>query len=398
MTGVFPLRPVLKDYHWGSISAIPGLLGIEPPGLPLAELWLGAHGNSPSLIGDGLPLDEYLAGGKAEGGRYAGQLPFLMKILAAASPVSIQVHPNRTQAAEGFAREAGGGLSPKDPARNYRDPHHKPEILVALTPFSALCGLREASDSALLLRDLLGARAGRGVAARLLAHLDDGDLSGAVDLLLSGDPAVPGLASLMARLADERPGPLTDTLTYTSSHHGADPGVVVGALLNRADLAPGEAVFVEAGQLHAHLRGVGVEVMAPSDNVLRGGLTRKRIDAPELRRIGVFDAHEPTILRGDRHAVRGLTVTSYRPHVEEFEVHRLEVAGPGACLALGGFGLAIATKGSVRFSSGQDQLTVPMGGCVFLDTSDEVSVDGSGEAYLTTSPGLSVRETSSNRL
>lgn len=390
-SGVNVVRPVVKDYAWGSVSAIPRLLGVEPTGVRQAELWLGAHASSPSLLLNGVPLDQHVTRSRPVDGRYAGQLPFLMKLLAAESPLSIQVHPDRAQAIEGFEREEGLGLGRDDAARNYKDPHHKPEILVAVTRFSALCGLREPRRSAGLLRDLWGSDTPGSVAESLLTLLDTGDLRGAIALLLSGDPGVRQLARRMGMIAESVEGPLGETIRFTASHYGDDPGVVVATLMNRVDLEPGEAIFLDAGQLHAYLRGLGVEAMAPSDNVLRGGLTPKHVDVAELQRVVVFEATSPVMVPAEHTVIPGGVVMSYRPPADEFEVHRVIVKDGSMPLSFDGPGLVIVTAGTLSIDNEEQRMDLRRGTCAFVEAGSRLLVQGRGEAYLTTSPTLSVR-------
>lgn len=393
MSSVHVLCPVVKRYAWGSTSAIPELLGLPATGEHQAELWLGGHAGGPSKLADGTPLDAYVAGLEGLDGHYEDQLPFMMKVLAAESPLSIQAHPDRIQAADGFAREDAAGLGVGDPARNYKDRHHKPEILVAVSPFSALCGLRDPRRSAEMLRDLT-AGTGDAVGEALIALLEAGDLRGAVGFLLSGEPGVRRFASLLAVSVEGNGGPLGDTVRFTAGHYGDDPGVVVAALMNRVDLEPGQAVFLGAGQLHAYLRGVGVEVMAPSDNVLRGGLTPKYVDVGELQRVVLFEAVEPCILTGESVAVAGGTVRSYRPPVEEFEVHHMALDAGAAVVDRPGPGLVLVTRGTVRFVTGGVATVLRRGECGFVEPGTAMKVEapeGAAEVYLATLPGASVR-------
>ncbi|HMR50225.1 MAG TPA: mannose-6-phosphate isomerase, class I [Arachnia sp.] len=392
----------MKEYAWGSVSAIPELLGAPATGAPQAELWLGGHAAGPSMLADGSFLDEHVAGLGELDDYYAGQLPFLMKVLAAESPLSIQAHPDRRQAVDGFARENAAGVAVGDPARNYKDRHHKPEILVAVTPFSALCGFRDPRRSALLLQALLGDGAATGeVAARLLGLLEDGDLRGAAGFVLSGDPEMRRFAVRLAAAAQGAGDPLGQTIRFVAGHYGDDPGVVMAALMNRVDLEPGEAFFLDAGQLHAYLCGVGIEAMAPSDNVLRGGLTPKHVDVGELQRVVAFEVSGASPVAGERCDVAGGSLVSYRPPVEEFEVHRLTTDGGPVAIELPGPALLVVTRGTLRLVVDGVATTVGHGGCGFVDPGAVLEVEalaGPAEAYLTTSPGLSVRQFGTKRL
>jgi mannose-6-phosphate isomerase len=253
-------------YAWGSDSAIPTALGLQPDGRPWAELWWGTHPGGQTLAAspDGeMPLVDLV-----------GHLPYLVKLLAASRPLSLQVHPTAEQAAAGYAREERLGIPITAPHRIYRDPYGKPELIIAVTPFEALCGFRNPEEAAADL-DRCGAPE---VAERLREH----GPAETVRWLLDERPAVTLQHPLFRRLDSEYPG---------------DPGAVVATLLNHVVLEPGEAMFLEAGVLHMYLRGVGVEVMGASDNVVRGGLTPKYVDADELMHVLRGRPAEPAILR-----------------------------------------------------------------------------------------------------
>src|SRR6266540_2262539 len=280
---IVPLDNPVQNYAWGSRTAIADLLGRPAPGgRPEAELWIGAHPQAPSRLAavpgplgrDGVPggprtLDalirsapEAMLGPEAVR-RWAGELPLLMKMIAAAEPLSIQCHPNREQALAGFAREDAEGLPRDAPQRNYRDPNHKPELVVALTRFVGLKGFRPVEEIARGLGSLEvpELRAAAGAARR------------------RGDDAA---FSWMERLHAKYPG---------------DIGVFAPLLLNLFELAPEDGLFLSAGELHAYLEGTAIEVMASSDNVLRGGLTPKHVDVPELLAVGAFRPSPPVVLR-----------------------------------------------------------------------------------------------------
>jgi mannose-6-phosphate isomerase len=253
---------VVQHYAWGDPEAIPTLLGLRPDGRPWAEWWLGTHPGGPAtVVGDG-PLAEV-----------AGELPYLLKVLAAASPLSMQTHPSPAQATAGFAREQAAGIAADAPERIYRDAAGKPELLCALTRFDALCGFRPAGETEALLHDL-GAHDLAGVLrqdglAALVEQLYRRrlDLGAAVAVCATSRRAE---AELVSRLWRDHPG---------------DPSVLVTLLLNRVTLRPGEAVYLGPGNLHAYLHGLAVEVMGGSDNVVRGGLTTKHVDVDELLRV-----------------------------------------------------------------------------------------------------------------
>ncbi len=244
---VQPITGVIQHYAWGDRDFIPRLLGADPDGRPWAELWLGTHGNGPATLPDGRPLADV-----------TGPLPFLLKVLAAAEPLSLQTHPSRRQAAAGFA------------AGRYPDPEPKPELLVALTPFDALCGVRPVAATLDLLEQL-----GIDELAEVVGRHGPG---AAIEGLYRGrirvDPIVDAAAG------SERPE--ARCVTALAARYPGDASVAVTLLLNRVQLQPGEAVLLGAGNLHAYLGGAGIELMGPSDNVVRGGLTVKAVDIDDL--------------------------------------------------------------------------------------------------------------------
>jgi mannose-6-phosphate isomerase len=293
---VHGLEAAVRDYAWGSRTALAELRGAPTPASgPEAEAWFGAHPGAPATLTDGGTLLELLEAdpegmlGADVVDRFDGQLPFLVKLLAAAEPLSLQAHPSAEQAAAGFAAEEARGIDRDAPTRVYRDRWPKPELLLALTPFVALCGFREV-DGTVALLDRLG--------VSQLRWLRDG-------LATEGVRALPRLIARALRPS----GTLADELAHLapalrSVAHGSeawatearwlldlldrypeDGGVLVALLLRLVELAPGEAVHLPAGNLHAYLRGTGVEVMASSDNVVRGGLTGKHVDVEELLRV-----------------------------------------------------------------------------------------------------------------
>lgn len=388
------LEPIVRDYAWGSTTLLAALQGREPTGRPEAELWLGMHPGAPSAAvlpdGSAVSLDDLVAAQpEAMLGAAAaeGRLPYLVKLLAAGQPLSIQAHPTLEQARAGFAAEEAAGVPRDAPHRNYRDDNHKPEMILALTDFSALCGFRAAEDSSLSFERLAqtlteyadGDTSTAAVAAaRISQTLATGDIEGAFCALLAEDTAwaQPGtVAQCVAALRGAEHLVLQDpslaTALELARHHPEDPGVLVGVLLHRVDLAPGQAVHLPAGNVHAYLHGLGVEVMAASDNVLRGGLTPKHVDIPELRRVVRFEALPLPYTEPERVAP---SVVAYRPPFEEFELlqatceddaeHALELSGPG---------VAVVTRGTARLAIAGQEVTLGPGRAVFLPASETAS-------------------------
>ena len=306
------MKNPIQEYAWGSPRAIPDLLGRHnPEGRPQAELWMGAHPKAPSRVrhnGRWVSLMELIAEnpagilGKKVAEDYHNQLPYLFKVLAAAKPLSIQAHPALDQAREGFQRENTLKIPLDAPHRNYRDDNHKPECICALTGFWALSRFRKipgilAYFEKLNLRQLeieLGNFKKQPTAKGLkqfytsLMTLDTDRQGRIIDEALgqvlnleSEDPVF----HWMLRLAEDYP---------------ADMGVLSPILLNLIRLEPGQAIFLDAGELHAYLEGMGIELMANSDNVLRGGLTPKHVDVPELLQVLKFEDRDITLLKPEK--------------------------------------------------------------------------------------------------
>ncbi|MFO7496335.1 MAG: mannose-6-phosphate isomerase, class I, partial [Desulfobacterales bacterium] len=330
------MQNTIQPYAWGSRTAIAALRGEPLPSAgPQAELWIGAHPKAPSLVRVDrrwVPLPELIAAdpvgvlGAAAAARFDGQLPYLLKVLAAERPLSIQAHPSRDQAREGFARENRLKIPLDAPHRNYRDANHKPECLCALTPFWGVSGFRAVPEILARLEPLLASRAAGPLAD--LAHRDACDgLRNLFTWLMTlpateREPLVAAAAAQAAVLADRDPA--FGWVARLQAEYPGDAGVLAPLLLNLVRLAPGEALFLPAGELHAYLQGVGIELMANSDNVLRGGLTPKHVDLPELLRVLTFEERKIEVLRP---AAAGPCEGRYASRAEEFQLAVLTVDG-----------------------------------------------------------------------
>lgn len=330
---MYRLTPATRGYAWGSTTAIPDVLRSVPDGSPVAEAWFGAHPSAPSSVLDGegalLPLDALVASaptavlGDDVASRFGGQLPYLLKLIAADSPLSLQVHPSRSRAKAGFLRENEAGTPIDAPHRNYRDRNHKPELVYALTRFDAMVGFRAPRRAAELLLGLENP-----VTTELHRRLvDDPTPEGVRDAFAwliapetrPGADALEEVAQACARrLAEGSPSPRTDrTVIRLANAFPGDPGAVTSVLLNPVTLRPGEALFVPAGAVHAYLQGTAVEIMANSDNVLRAGLTEKHVDLPEL--LDNLDAVAAPPIRIAPERVFTSTEIFYAP-VDDFEL------------------------------------------------------------------------------
>lgn len=375
------LQGRIRDYAWGSRTAIAELQGRPAPSDgPEAELWLGAHPGAPATVDrDGSPVsltDLLLAEpahwlGERLVGRFGTRLPFLLKVLAADAPLSLQAHPDADQARTGHAADAG--------RVNYVDPYHKPELLVALSEFEALCGFRDPAESAAAI-GAFGVPALEPVVAALCTG--PAGLREAVRLLLSWPEAE--RAGLVAAALSAATGPDAVLARGLAVDYPADPGVLVALLLHHVRLAPGEAIWMPAGNLHAYLRGTGVEIMAASDNVLRGGLTPKRVDVDELLRVLRFEVLDEPVVAPVPVAPG---VVTWPVPVEDFALHRVEVAAGGAAvrLTLPGPRVVLCRAGKLTVDDGVGTVTLGPGqAAVGTAAGRSLVLGGAGEAYVAT--------------
>ncbi|GGT23519.1 mannose-6-phosphate isomerase, class I [Streptomyces kurssanovii] len=326
------LANTVRPYAWGSTTAIPELLGVAPTGEPQAEMWMGAHPGAPSRVTRGGEADQPLSDvitaaperelGDAAVAKFGPRLPFLLKLLAAAAPLSLQVHPDLAQARDGYGAEENAGIPVDAPHRNYKDANHKPELICALTPFDGLCGFRAPAAAAELLAGL-EIDSLKPYVDLLHAHPEDAALREVLTAVLTADPQEMAATVAEAAAAAERLGGAYAPYAAIARHYPGDPGVIAAMLLNHIQLQPGEALFLGAGVPHAYLDGLGVEIMANSDNVLRCGLTPKHVDVPELLRIVRFEATEPAVLRPEA-SPSGEEV--YDTPIDEFRLSRYVLA------------------------------------------------------------------------
>ena len=387
--GMRALDNPIQNYAWGSPTALAELMGRTATGRPEAELWIGAHPKAPSRLVDGTSLLQHIDADRASAlgptvnGDFAGRLPFLLKVLAVEAPLSLQAHPDRAQAREGFAREERAGVPMGAAERNYKDDNHKPELLCALTPFEALCGFRAPAEAAALLAELGLERA---ELVQKLASREPEPLRGAFDHLmtLGGESKARLLEQIVTRAAQAAEQGSRFAASYRwavalAGHYPGDIGAACSLLLNYVALEPLQAIFLEAGRLHAYLKGVGVELMANSDNVLRGGLTPKHVDVPELCRVLRFDDQValpvPTHVHGGE--------VRYRTPAHEFALSRIELGGTTAFEAeVSGPELLLCTEGSVELTSSGESLSLKRGAACFVPASQSDYVaTGSGRMF-----------------
>ncbi|MFD3517036.1 mannose-6-phosphate isomerase, class I [Streptomyces sp. NPDC058657] len=396
------LSNTVRPYAWGSVTAIPELLGTEPTGEPQAELWMGAHPGAPSRLTRAQPgrppepqaLSDVIAAdpaaelGPAAVQKFGPRLPFLLKVLAAGAPLSLQVHPNLAQAQEGYADEERRQVPADAPYRNYKDANHKPELICALTEFNGLCGFRVPAEAAEVLESL-GVDSLKPYADLLRAHPEEAALREVLTAVLSAGPeemaaTVTATAAAADRLAAAPGTPPAAAAAYAmyaslAHHYPGDPGVLAAILLNHVRLQPGEALFLGAGVPHAYLDGLGVEIMANSDNVLRCGLTPKHVDVPELLRVVRFEARDPGILRPEASA-RG--EERYETPTDEFRLSRY-VLPEGAApvdLPAGAPQILLCTDGT----PGAGELSLAPGQSVFVPAGENTELSGPGTVFRAT--------------
>ena len=361
---MFELTNTPRTYAWGSLEALAEFRGVEPSGGHEAELWFGDHPANPAhRAEDGVSLVDWVA---ADSSRRP--LRFLLKVLAVGSSLSVQAHPTIEKAIAGFDRETEAGIPVDSPDRNFKDRNHKPEIILALTPFSALSGFRSPVERRDVLMHCLAV--GMPGAVELSMACEQG-LAHAVALIARHEPFAVELAEALSKPQPAWGDRVVDdalaTAKLLATQFPGDPGAVFALLLNHVVLKPGEALFVPAGTVHAYISGLGVEVMASSDNVLRGGLTSKHIDVDQL--IDIADFSEGPAFRIEAETVGA--VTTYPAPLEECVLASYAVDGT-LDVEIAGPAIAIVTDGAVTVS-GNSSLELTRSRVVFIESGESVS-------------------------
>lgn len=379
------LHNMTQAYDWGSVSDIPRFLGRTASGEPVAEMWLGTHPLAPSQVetDEGLrPLSDV-----------AGEVPFMLKILAAEQPLSIQVHPGQAEAREGFAREEAAGVPLDSPQRVFKDPNHKPEMVYALSTFDTLVGFRPTAEI-----------------LRVFAQLDTPTIN-AASATLRAKTGFKGIVRVLENLLIAPPPPAEiaqvviqckalvhdgvdikraySTAAMIARYHPDDVGIVVSLLLNRFTLQPGEAVFLDTGVIHAHLSGLCLEAMANSDNVLRAGLTRKALHPEGL--IRCLEAGMARVARVEP-GYPSFSTEVYHPEVEEFAlaVTQVSPADPdGVSIIAAEHSIVMCIGGAVQLLNARgEKLPLSRGEAVYTDAEDgELLLVGTGEVAQIYLPG-----------
>ncbi|MBB4688757.1 mannose-6-phosphate isomerase, class I [Amycolatopsis jiangsuensis] len=376
----------VRRYDWGSVTAIPALRGLPPDGRPQAELWIGAHASASSRIdrGDGpvslsaaIEADPVAELGTHVVRGFGPRLPFLLKVLAADRPLSLQVHPNLEQAAAGFADEERRGIPIDASQRTYRDTNHKPELLCALTPFTGLCGFRAPAAAADLLAELDIEAARRHV--ELLRTEPDALATVLIAFLTQERARTAELVELVAQTFSAGPHRIYADL---ARRFPGDPGVLAALLLNPVRLRPGEALYLEPGVPHAYVSGLGVEVMANSDNVLRCGLTGKHIDVPGLLNVVRFEPKEPRLVR----PIEVDDEEVYPSPAKDFRLSRRVLNGETRTIRGAGPRILLCTHGRVVVRLHTETVALTSGESVFVPAREhgEAVVHGTGTLFSAT--------------
>ena len=377
----------VQNYAWGSKTALTELYGIANPSQqPMAELWMGAHPKSSSRIegadGKAVSLRDVIEHDKAtllgeSVAKRFGELPFLFKVLCAAQPLSIQVHPNKHNSEIGFAKENAAGIPMDAAERNYKDPNHKPELVFALTPFVAMNAFREFSEIVSLLQPVSGAHT---AIAHFLQEPNAERLSQLFASLLNmqGDEKSRALAVLKAALNSQQGEPW-QTIRVISEFYPDDSGLFSPLLLNVVKLNPGEAMFLFAETPHAYLQGVALEVMANSDNVLRAGLTPKYIDIPELVANVKFVAKPADQLLTT--LVKHGAELDFPIPVEDFAFSLHDLSAQETAISQQSAAILFCVEGEAVLSKGEQRLVLKPGESAFIGA-DESPVNASGVGRL----------------
>lgn len=401
MKSFYKLSNAIQNYAWGSTDGISSLTGIENPDMvPMAELWMGTHYSAPSKVMQSSPEDQEtlqdivqsdLRRVNQSGTGDRQGLPYLFKLISVASPLSLQVHPTVEQAIIGYARENAAGITLDAPNRNYKDQNHKPEILAALTPFTALCGFRTVTETVENFRRL-GIAGLSGIVGKLeetgdyrafikallcMVHNDSRNICRALGKILSEDNGPIDAANGSFRRAK-------DTAKGIFGKYPDDLGSLAPFYLNVVILNPGEAIFLSPGIMHAYLEGTGFELMANSDNVLRGGLTPKYIDIPELLTVMDSRPYNPRIIT----PVDKDGILCYPTPVREFRLCRGKTTGNSALLPSSAPTILMCVYGTVTLSSiGGESLALTQGEVCYLRPQvSPITISGSGEFWCATIP------------
>ena len=359
---LYRIKGKLQHYPWGGHEYLPSLLNQEnAQHQPFAEYWLGVHTSGPALLpsADNADLDTFIQADPSLLGNQVrfkfGTVPYLMKILDVREMLSIQVHPNKAAAEAAFEAENAAGVPLSASNRNYKDANHKPELMYALGDFWLLHGFKEPDQlkstltaiKELAFLDAVFDRSGYEGVYQLVMEMDQEKVNRHLKSLL--DRIIPEYQEKQLSKSSPHFWAARAALTYNQGSK-IDRGIFSIYLLNLVHLSEGEAIFQDAGILHAYLEGQNVEIMANSDNVLRGGLTPKHIDVSELMKHVSFKPIRPAVIRGEK---KSDTETVYPTPAVDFELSRIRVpAGAEAIISATTAEIAILLTGAANITSG----------------------------------------------
>lgn len=388
MGEIFRLNNKIQNYAWGSHSTLADMRNLPVPSKqPEAEVWVGAHPSAPSEVeidGATVALDDLV---KRSPNRIlpsgTSDFPFLFKILAIDAPLSIQVHPTDAQAQAGFAREEAAGIQLDDPSRNYKDQHSKPETVIALSPMRILTGVRPPTELDTIaeafelswLSAITSAKSAKDILVSIIT-MDEDDAHRAAQATIVGARRW-GASSESVSLLDH----LVELIETICEKCCDDTGLLIAVAMNLLNLEPGDAAFIPDGQVHAYISGTAIEIMNPSDNVLRAGLTPKHIDATELMKILREDQRAPQIQRAEPdHAEVGV----FSLWDERMSVTRVRLSeGEEVKLDVHGTATALGTRGELTFISADQTLTInPIESFLHIGSDTSLIVRGAGEAFI----------------
>jgi mannose-6-phosphate isomerase len=394
------LKNPVQKYEWGSRTEIQTLLGRPVPGTkPMAELWMGAHPKAPSQVSlDGkwkslievIRTDPVSILGKNVAQAFSNNLPFLFKIVAVDRPLSLQVHPDQRQAKEGFKRENDLGVPMEAQNRNYKDENHKPELVYALTPFQCLKGFRKADEVLKLMEKVLA----QDLFSELRILRQEPNSKGVerfFNALLNMETMrQKDITARAKRIAEglDSYDPAFQWVARLHREYNSDIGVLSPLFLNLVDLDPGEAIYTAAGELHTYLIGSGIELMANSDNVIRGGLTSKHKDIPELLRIVNYESGSIHKIRPE---LRGKCGKVYPTPVKEFLLSVISVNKKASYVSPKGRSAEIMIclngKAEIRDDQTGDSVSLNKGRSVLVPAAvDQYSIRGNAEIYKASVP------------
>lgn len=384
---LFRLENPIRRYAWGSHEWLAQIRGMASPTLePEAELWIGAHDADPSLVLNEGPLNRLISDdpehflGSLVRKKFGQGLPFLLKVLAVAQPLSLQVHPTLEQAKAGYLEESEAGLSIHSNRRTFVDGNHKPELLVAVSDFYALVGFR-AIDEIVSLVESLVTEGATGLATRILEPLEISPTDQGLRDVIKSLVGQPDEISLVEEVVGAAKKIESGKGRYAESAHWfikiaqlfpTRPDVVATLLLNLVHLTPGDAIYVAPGQIHSYLGGLGIEIMSSSDNVVRGGLTPKHVDVPSF--LSMVD-WTPGVI----HRIEGIAVdaiTTWTPPTDDFVLSRIDCLGELDNLKVKAPLVLFALSNSAVISRGSEEIEIKQGDSVFVVPGSPIAISG----------------------